>query len=143
MNQVLDYCKTCGTEILFIDYPKGRIKDDVDLYSKVFVIPTIQKIIEQKGFNVLNYNNMDNPADITVNDFFKPESHLNIYGCQKFTKYFSDYLVSNYNIKSNHSEEVINQWNNDTEYVNSLINKLSEDSNKKVVVNENTLKNYM
>lgn len=142
LDELLEYCKTCGTEILFIDYPKGRLKGDTELYNKVYTLPVIQKKIEDSGFKVLNYNLLDNPANITTSDFMIPESHLNVFGCEKFTEYISDYLSENYNLKSDYSEETIAGWNSDSEYVDSIIEKAKNDKNE-VFLNENNIPGYM
>ncbi|MCQ2483898.1 MAG: hypothetical protein MJ168_01045 [Clostridia bacterium] len=142
LNQLIDYCKDCDTPILFIDYPKGRIANDTEYYEKVYYIPEIQRIIENNGLFFLNYNTLNNPAKITIYDFFKPDAHLNVYGCEKFTTYFSDYIVNNYDIISSHSEETVKQWNSDSDFADSIINNL-KNNKKDFVINESNISDIM
>jgi hypothetical protein len=36
---------------------------------------------------------------------------MNVYGMQKFTSYFSKYIVNNYDVKTEHTEKEIQSWN--------------------------------
>ena len=41
---------------------------------------------------------------------FADYEHLNIYGAQHFTSYLGQYMLDNYDVKSDTTDEEINEW---------------------------------
>ncbi len=98
-REFLEYLQGSGftdDQILFVRFPHVVTTDNVSRYYRG---NTVGDIVREYGFSYISFDS-DNP-DIgidTSHDFYNQE-HMNIYGQQKFTKYFAKYLQEVYKIK--------------------------------------------
>ena len=82
-------------KILFVRFPHVVTPANLTRYQRG---NTIGDTIRRYGYNYVSFE-MDDP-DIDLdpyNDFYNIE-HMNIYGQQKFSKFFAHYLQDNYDI---------------------------------------------
>ena len=108
LKDLVDYIKKEKLNVLFVVparvYSKGRV---VGLNKAI-------EILENMGFNVLNFNTMD---DFSIN--YKTEmfngGHLNTYGATKYTLYFAKYLKEHYKLKDHRKDKKYQSWKD--EYV--------------------------
>ena len=110
LYETLDYCKDNNLNVVFVDYPKSYFNDEKkQIISKTeSKLITCENIIRQYGYDVLNYNKLDNPAALTKNDFADCY-HLNKKGAVKFSTFLADYLAENYTFKS-HTAQFTDSW---------------------------------
>jgi hypothetical protein len=73
--------------------------------------------------------NFDNYADeIGIdkdNDYYNAD-HMNIFGNEKFTRYFGQYIVDHYDISTDHDKETIERWNDCAEYTANAFEVLKQ-----------------
>lgn len=98
LKEFLDYLDEEGVDkskILFVRFPHVVTPANLTRYQRG---NTIGDTIRRYGYNYVSFE-MDDP-DIDLdpyNDFYNIE-HMNIYGQQKFSKFFAHYLQDNYDI---------------------------------------------
>lgn len=108
-----DYCKDNKIKVIFCDLPKAYCDkekyNDIQQYEGKYEY--CRKIIEKYGFNLINFNSMDNVCEFTKEDF-ADSYHLNQQGTMKLSSYIGNYLKDKYtfNVKD---EDIINKWNED------------------------------
>ena len=91
------------------------------------VLAIVLVILKKEGFNVINFNTLEDFNNIDYNTDFYNKAHVNIYGSTKYTLYLSKYLNDNYNLESHKNNQLYKSW--DEEYnrfkanFNSLVNK--------------------
>ncbi len=103
----------------------------------VFVVPTIYfkeqanaelntaiSIIENRGYKVINFNNV-NELDIDYKTDFFNSTHLNVYGSTKYTLYFSRYLKENYDLPDHREDEKYKSWSKEYKRFKKDFNKLT------------------
>lgn len=110
LYETLDYCKDNNLNVVFVDYPKSYFNDEKkQIISKTeSKLITCENVIRQYGYDVLNYNKLDNPAALTKSDFADCY-HLNKKGAVKFSTFLADYLAENYTFKS-HTAQFTDSW---------------------------------
>ena len=98
-------------------------QDDVEFLF--FVAPVLEReerqgrfnltcdIIEENGFKVINFNDKEwyEPLDLDDSTDYQDINHTNIKGSYKFTKYFANYLMEEYDIPDRRNEEDYASWN--------------------------------
>ena len=86
------YCRDNQIPVLFINIPD--LNEDTSAKADY-----IGDIVKSYGFDYANFQFDVEKMGITdVNDF-RDETHMSIYGQQKFTKYFTKYLCDKYNLQ--------------------------------------------
>lgn len=125
LDDFAKYCKSSEIDnVLFIRTPHC-----VKLDSKYDDI--ISKTVGKYGFEYVNFEkNFDDMQLDPKTDFYNLE-HLNVFGCRKFTKYFSDFIKEKYNLKGNYSSEIKEQWQKCVDYTENAFRTLEERTLKK------------
>lgn len=116
LKQVLDYCKDNNMDqVLFVRFPDLCKKEDKKSFESA------QKLIESYGYTFLNMNN--HKKEMGLKDFsdYYNYDHVNVYGFPKTTKYLSNYIVSNYDVKAEHTEQVKKEWDECAKYTDKVI----------------------
>ena len=122
----MDYCKEQGIEnVLFIRAPHRQ-----KLASATSA--ELEKVITEAGFDFIDCDKISDQIGIVDKDDYYNEDHMNVFGNEKFTRYLSNYLVENYNIKPDHSDEVDKQWEKCVDYTNDAFDILK----KRTLANE-------
>lgn len=108
---LLEYCKENKIEnVVFTNMCRYYSKDMIQQRK---VINAAKKVIIEYGFTCYDYDEYINEIGIDPLKDFYNENHLNIYGQEKFTKYFINDLMKKYELKNDHDEDVIETWNNE------------------------------
>lgn len=82
LNKIIELCKTEGVELMLVKTPSNATKEEKMYYN------TVERIAKEQGVSFVDYNmRYDEIGFYFENDFFD-KSHLNVYGAERFTKYF-------------------------------------------------------
>ena len=118
----LDYLKeenVSSDRILFVRFPHVTTPRNLSRYQRG---NTVAAIIEKYGYNFVSFEPDDPQINLEPsNDFYNIE-HMNIYGQQKFSKYFAHYLQDNYNITPTKlTEQQKEQWDQTIPYYEAYV----------------------
>ena len=92
----------------------------------------IKKLIESYGYSFVNFENAYDAIGLdTQKDFYNPD-HLNIYGMEKFTAFFGKFICDNYDVKTAHTAETVEEWNKCTDIMNKTIGECKNDPDKSI-----------
>ncbi len=98
LKEFLDFLDEEGVDkskILFVRFPHVVTPANITRYQRG---NTIGDTIRSYGYNFVSFEMDDEGIDLDpYNDFYNIE-HMNIYGQQKFSKFFAHYLQDNYGI---------------------------------------------
>ena len=101
LNEFLDYLDTKDYEVLFINTPQGRSEEEMSTNN------TIADIVSERGYKYLICEIGD---DYDKEKDFYNDGHVNYYGALKFTDYFCEYLLENYDLKDRRNDENCKYW---------------------------------
>lgn len=99
--ELLDYLDTQSYDVLFLNTPQGRSKSEMQRLN------TVCDIVSSRGYDYLVCQ-IDDTYDIET-DFYN-DGHVNYYGAEKFTDYFSQYLKDNYDLEDRRNDEACADW---------------------------------
>ena len=111
LYEFLNYCKDNKVkDVLFCDFPKAYSTDEkyADLLSYEEKGAYNEKIINEYGYNVLNFNKLNNPCKLTKEDF-ADSYHLKYTGAIKLSEFLGNYIKENYDINEK-DEQLITEW---------------------------------
>ena len=111
LYDLFDYAEEKGIELLFVDTPQFKTEKEMGRAN------TAMKILEEEGYNYINYNETDEEGnflyDLNIDpktDYYN-EGHTNYYGAEKFTTVFAKYLNENYDLADRREDpSVQEQW---------------------------------
>ncbi|MCF0229064.1 MAG: hypothetical protein HUJ76_05150 [Parasporobacterium sp.] len=113
---LLDYLKEADIDnVLFVRFPDMYNYDVQDSYTKMI------DMIREAGFDFVNLAGAIDDIGIDMNKDFYNNSHLNIFGAQKFTPFFTDYIMKRYDISTDHSPETDAEWEDCASYNDQII----------------------
>lgn len=112
LNKILDYLDTKDYQVLFLDTPQGRSQEET------MRVNTVCDIVSQRGYDYLVCPIDDNYS--MTEDFYN-SGHVNFYGAQKFTAYFAQYLVDNYNLQDHREDEKYTKWEGHYSEIEALV----------------------
>lgn len=106
-------------QILFVRFPHVVTEDNLTRYNRG---NTIGDIVRRYGYKFVSFEADDPEIGLDVNHDFYNIEHMNIYGQQKFTKYFSHWLQENYDIApSELTDKQQEEWDLATKYYDAYI----------------------
>ena len=115
LDDLLDYCETLDCKVIFVRFPH-RITDEEE-HDKLKQHNEIGRIISERGFEFYNFDHAIDEIGLDLEKDFYSDSHLNVHGQIKLTRYFSDILTKQHDIgKSELSQKNTERWNNSYEY---------------------------
>ncbi len=116
---LLDYLQEADIEnVLFVRYPDMYNYENKESYSKMI------DMIRNAGFDFVNLSGAVSDIGLDFSHDFYNSTHLNIFGAEKFTTFFSEYLVKRYNLNTEHSEQVDSDWKKCASYNDQIIGNL-------------------
>lgn len=101
LNQLLDYLDTQSYDVLFLNTPQGRSEEEMSTNN------TVCDILDERGYKYLICE-IDDTYDME-SDFYN-SGHVNYYGAEKFTEYFAQYLLDNYELEDRREDENCEYW---------------------------------
>lgn len=133
LRDFLQYCKDEKLDnVVFMRYPHRITKNMYDRFQRT---NTAENIINEYGYNLLNFEKNFNETGLDYNKDFANDEHLNIYGQQKMTDYLSNIFCKDYGLsKSDLSESEKEKWDVASNYTNRYVKyvdlKTKEKTNK-------------
>lgn len=84
LNKIIDLCEEHGVELMLVKAPSNATEEEKAYYNAV------EAVAKEHGVFFADYNLCYEEIGLdTARDFFD-ETHLNICGAEKFTRYFAD-----------------------------------------------------
>ena len=108
LYRILDYCDKEKMNVLFTCCPLYFFDEEVG------VINTCEDIIKSRGYKFLNFNRYIDEMELDYNTDFMDRNHVNLLGADKFTRFFVDYLKTNYTLTDHRGDSEYSRW--DTVY---------------------------
>lgn len=104
----------------------------------------MKRIIEEEGFEYIDFNNMYDELDVDFDTDFLNSGHMNIFGAEKYTKWLGRYISENYNLPDHRGDESYSDWDESyrvwskqAEETKQAIYKLLKNKESKNKENEN------
>ena len=104
--ELLDYCDSIDTEVLFVLSPFSAKEDNVGRLNEAV------RIAEERGYPVLNFNTKELVEAVGINwetDFYN-SNHANILGAEKYTKYLANYIAEHYDMEDHRGDPAYKSW---------------------------------
>ena len=122
LHEFLEYLTEKGVDkskILFVRFPHITTDENITRYQRG---NSIADTIREYGFNFVSFETDDESIGIDVyNDFYNIE-HMNVYGQQKFTKFFAHYLQDQCGLApSELSGEMKEEWDKTVPYYAAFV----------------------
>ena len=95
---LLAYLKTVDTKCLFVVCPYTEKKENKMKYN------TIQKIVEEAGFDFLDANDYIDEMQLDFARDFYNFDHVNIFGAEKYTDFLNQFITKQYDLP-NHQKD--------------------------------------
>lgn len=105
LRELIEECKKEGREVLFLATPFKINKESQGNYNY------IRGIVEESGYQFLDCNRYIDEIGLDYSRDFYDTRHTNSLGAQKVTEFVGKYIMENYSINTEHSAEVIADWN--------------------------------
>lgn len=123
--QLMDKCKEENIAVLFVATP-WKIDAENQLKNKY-----VGELIEANGFQFLDCNLYLEEIGLDFSKDFYNKNHTNMIGAEKVTEFIGNYVLENYDINTDHSEEVTADWNNMLETYNVVAEEVRAKIEKK------------
>ncbi len=119
LRKTVAYCKEKGIEkILFL-----RAPHKAPMPKKT--VKQIREIIEGAGYDFLNCERkISEEIGIDESTDYYNDDHLNVLGCEKFTDYLGNYIMTNYDITTDHSEKIDKEWEECADYTQKVFDEI-------------------
>ncbi len=121
-EDLLDYCDTCDdTEFVFVRFPH------MDKNTEPEIAEQLSAMANAHGYKFVDFSYSKEEAGIEpIVDYYNDE-HFNARGAEKFTKYFGNYLVNNYDVMGEHSEAIKASWDESVEDAHRILTRAKAD----------------
>lgn len=125
MRKSIELCKEKGINVLLLNTP-SRYSDDKQAWTN-----SANTLAEEYGVEFLELNRLNKLVNLATD--FRDEGHVNSSGARKITTYLGDYVLKNYNVKTDRDDNQKEKWNKEydeyREYILQQIkNQVSLDS---------------
>ncbi len=121
LNELLDYLDKQEYEVLFINTPQGRGQEEMSTNNKLC------DILEERGYKYLICE-IDESYDMEA-DFYN-SGHVNYYGAEKFTDYFAQYLLNNYDLQDRREDDNCANWYGHYDVIKDTVAQWEADAQK-------------
>jgi len=123
VSTLLDYCDTIKntTQILFVRFPRLTIRNYNE--SELKYINEMERYVVNRGYDFVDLSDYIQDIGLQTQEDFVDETHLNHFGAEKFTDYFSKYILFNYDITRNYG---LSDWDKCVEYANKYYELIKE-----------------
>lgn len=109
---LLDYCDSIDTEVLFVMSPHSAKKDNLKILNQA------KTIVESRGYTVLDFNTEEMIEAVGIDwelDFYN-ENHTNCVGAEKYTYYLANYISEHYVIEDHRGDSQYKSWDEAYKY---------------------------
>lgn len=109
LNRILNTCKQYP-DIQFVFGKMPRILNN-NIVNETYILRSAIPAIEQAGYKYIEWEDFIEQIGLDGDSDFVDEHHLNMYGAEKFTKYYTEYLINNFSLcVREKSEKTINSF---------------------------------
>ena len=116
LDDLLDYLKESGIEnVVFASFPDEYNRTVTDSYAEAI------KRIEDAGYVFENFYEQRDEIGLDPKTDYYNVGHVNINGAEKMTRFLGEYITTHYDVKSEHPQEVIDQWEDCASQVDKVI----------------------
>ncbi len=84
LNKIIDLCKEQEVALMLIKTPSNATEEEKKYYNAV------EAVAEERGVNFVDYNLCYDEIGLDLKTDFYDKTHLNVFGAEKFTKYFAE-----------------------------------------------------
>ena len=96
LRELLQFCKDEKLDnVVFARFPHIVVRRTFSRFARS---NTVGEIVEEYGFDYLNFERDIAMTKLDENKDFYNLDHLNVYGQQKFTDFLTDYLIKHYGV---------------------------------------------
>ena len=114
-----DFCeraKQLGVEnVLFVRFPHRTVLSDPSVLSQ------LADIVREYGYGFLNCDEQMDSIGLELDGDFCDNEHMNVFGMEKFTAWFGQYLSEQYDLTAAHSDKVTAEWARCAEFVAHML----------------------
>lgn len=112
---LLDFCESLNCKVIFIRFPH-RITTETE-YVELKQQNEIGRIISKRGFDFINLDHKISEIGLDMTNDYYSDSHLNVHGQVKNTRYISRIIAEQYGIKESMlSQQNFERWNKSYKY---------------------------
>ena len=104
LNALMDYCETNDVNVLFFINPYAATETNKEEHNY------IKRLVEQRGFDYINFNDYYDEMDIDFGKDFYNVNHMNVYGAEKFSQFLGRYLTENYGFTDKRGDTKYSSW---------------------------------
>ena len=127
LEKLLEYLKTANIEnVLFVRYPEMVNYETDDSYFEMI------NMIEDAGFDFVNLYSAASDIGLDASHDFYNMTHMNVFGAEKFTEFFGEYIMYMYDINTEHSEKVTKEWEECSSYNDDILSRLKDLTDKDI-----------
>lgn len=116
LRSFCERAKALGVEnVLFVRFPhRAALADST-------VLPKIGSIVQEYGYSFLNCDEQLDSIGLELDGDFCDQEHLNVFGMEKFTAWFGQYLSKQYSLPTSHSDAVTAEWSRCADFVDKML----------------------
>lgn len=107
LTELLDYCDSRDdVDILFVLSPYAIQEEENAKLN------TAADMVRERGYDVIDFNTREMTETLGIDwdtDFYN-RKHVNFMGAEKYTRYLTDYLSSNYDLEDHRGEDGYESW---------------------------------
>lgn len=107
LRELLDYCDKEELQVLFIVSPYVISMSDWEIFN------TCSSMIQERGYDFVNFNNFYDEMEIDFETDFHDSGHLNYLGSEKYTEYLINYLSEYYELPDHRGDKDYSKWEDD------------------------------
>ena len=113
---LLDYCDNINddVEIVFARFPRITIEGQNEW--ELEYINALEMEIVKRGYEYVDFYDYVEAFNIDLAKDFNDNTHLNVFGAEKFTNFLSEYLLEKYQMNLAENDE---KWNKCVTYANT------------------------
>ncbi len=109
LYEFIDYVKEKNLNVLFVDTPQFRKSTEIGRANKVY------EILEEEGMDFIHFYSDTAKSGFEISTLdpktdFYDGGHVNFYGAQKFTDYFSEYIDEKYDLPDRRDQEEVKEY---------------------------------
>lgn len=120
LDKIIDLCEKNGIELVLCQAPMG----DGEKYKSVCQkVNTLKQYVEDRAIRFIDFELLREEMELDYAMDFKNETHLNIIGAEKTTKYIGNYLRESFQLPDHRGESSYLSWDEDYEKYSRIMDK--------------------
>ena len=122
-DKIIDLCEKNGIELVLCQAPMGESERYKSICQKT---NTLKQYAEDREIRFVDFELLREEIELDYAMDFKNETHLNIIGAAKTTKYMGNYLRENFQLPDHRGESNYLSWDEDYEKYSKTISKTTK-----------------